>query len=127
METNNPDSGCYQLLIEFRKKRKIKIGALGEIMFPTGYYVYTGRAKKGLRKRVERHCRTHKKRHWHIDYLLEKSNIIKVFYYPGRLDECRIHKEGLDSMKDSQVVKYFGSSDCGCEGHLFRTERKPSL
>jgi len=126
LEANNSDTGCYQLLIEITQKSKIKIGAMGEILFPKGYYIYTGRGKRGLRSRVERHRRTNKKRRWHIDYLLEKSKIIEVFYYPGQLDECKIHRKSLDSIEDSQVVKNFGSSDCRCGGHLLRTERKPS-
>ncbi|MFQ3573788.1 MAG: DNA/RNA nuclease SfsA, partial [Thermodesulfovibrionales bacterium] len=63
------DRGCYLLLMYLEKTRPIKIGLKGEILFPSGFYVYVGSAKVGLQKRIARHRRRLKKLHWHIDYL----------------------------------------------------------
>jgi Uri superfamily endonuclease len=104
----------------------LTIGALGRMKFNKGYYLYTGRAKRGLRSRVGRHLRKKKKRRWHIDYFLTRGRIIKIFYYHGRLDECIINYEVLKRVK-GQVVKNFGSSDCRCRGHLIRIDEEPDL
>ena len=112
------DTGCYQLVIRIKKGSAIKIGALGRLHFARGLYIYTGRAARGLKKRVERHLRKRKRKHWHIDYLLKKGSIEKVFYYPGRLDECIINEEMLKKINGGSLVKGFGSSDCRCPGHL---------
>jgi hypothetical protein len=52
-----PDAGVYQLWIELRRPVKVCVGALGEIHFARGTYIYTGRASRGLRARVLRHTR----------------------------------------------------------------------
>jgi len=123
--TNNSDSGCYQLVIRLDRERRIKIGALGTIAFAPGYYVYTGRAKKNFEKRIQRHLRNEKKKHWHIDYLLEKSKIVDIFYFHGRLDECIINRTRLNGLKNYRIIAKFGSSDCRCPGHLVWTDERP--
>ena len=42
----NSNSGVYQLRISVGKTCSILIGKLGNFTFPTGKFVYTGRAKK---------------------------------------------------------------------------------
>ena len=91
-----------------------------------GFYIYTGRARKNLRKRVERHYSKNKKNHWHIDYLLEKASVNEVIYYLGRYDECVISGETRDRL-DGTAIKKFGSSDCGCSGHLIWVGEEPKL
>jgi len=95
------------------------------ISFKAGYYIYTGRAKKNLEKRVQRHLRGDKKKHWHIDYLLKKSNIVDIFYFYERLDECIINGECFNSLKNARIIRNFGSSDCRCPGHLIWTDERP--
>jgi len=124
--TANSDSGCYQLLIKLEHDRRIKIGALGLILFKAGYYIYTGRAKRGLESRVRRHLGKDKKKHWHIDFLLEKCEIVDIFYFRGRLDECIINSERLKSLKKYRIMRKFGSSDCNCPGHLIWTDERPA-
>ena len=36
----------YQLFINVTKEINLKVGKLGKFIFPVGYYVYTGSAKK---------------------------------------------------------------------------------
>ena len=62
--------GCYSLIIDLKRKKTIRVGKLGEAVFPAGAHVYTGSAMKGLRTRLKRHCAKIKKIHWHIDHLL---------------------------------------------------------
>jgi sugar fermentation stimulation protein A len=104
----------------------LRIGALGKINFKKGYYLYTGRAKQGLKSRVRRHLRRKKRKRWHIDYLLSRVRITKIFYYHGRLDECIINEEVQKKVK-GRAVKNFGSSDCRCGGHLIRVDEEPDL
>ena len=125
MKTAKSDSGCYQLLIKLEYDRRVKIGALGPVLFKAGYYIYTGRAKRGLESRVRRHLGETKKKHWHIDYLLEKCEIVDIFYYRGRLDECIINGERLKGLKKHRIIRKFGSSDCKCSGHLIWTDERP--
>lgn len=104
----------------------MSIGALGLIPFQPGYYIYTGRAKRNLRQRIERHLRKEKKIRWHIDYFLVKGRVEDVLIYSGRLDECRINREVYKIIDGAEPVKGFGSSDCRCRSHLIYTGCKPN-
>lgn len=111
-----PDSGSYQLVIKLADKRRIKVGRLGSFVFPAGYYVYTGSAKRGLEARIARHLRRDKKLRWHIDYLLQYATVVEVKRYPNG-GECELNKT-LRRLGGEVIVEGFGSSDCGCETHL---------
>jgi Uri superfamily endonuclease len=77
--------GCYSLIIDLKRKKTIRVGKLGEAVFPAGTYVYTGSAMKGLKTRLKRHCAKIKKIHWHIDHLLTlpDARIRKIILYPA--------------------------------------------
>jgi sugar fermentation stimulation protein A len=112
--------GIYALVISVNKAAVVNVGALGEMKFDEGAYVYVGSAQISMEKRIARHLRKTKRRFWHIDYLLaaEGVGVLRVFQKEGaRSEECktaeRLGKVGV-------VVKGFGSSDCNCEGHLFK-------
>lgn len=111
--------GTYVLVIKLNKKKKIKYSKLNEKTFKKGYYIYVGSAKGfpiSLYKRIKRHLSTDKKKHWHIDHLLDYGKIEKI-YYTNLFVEClvaqELHKNGLN------FVKGFGCTDCGCKSHLF--------
>jgi len=110
------NSGPYQLIIKLATKRRIKVGKLGSFIFPAGYYVYTGSAKKTLEARIGRHLSRVKKLRWHIDYLLQYATVVDVIRYPYGL-ECKLNKL-LSQQGGNVVVKRFGSSDCKCVTHL---------
>jgi endonuclease-3 len=121
--------GTYTLIIERQAGASITVGALGERMFPAGWYAYTGSALgSGGFARVERHRRTarseHDVRHWHIDYLLGESAtaLDRVVTSEGVDAECaiagRIEGEG---------VAGFGCSDCGCHSHLVHATSRAAL
>jgi len=106
------DSGAYQLVIRLRRTRKIRVGALGVFEFPAGAYVYTGRASRNLRSRLERHLRAEKALRWHIDYLLKWAKVQEVRIFSGRAaEECGINLETARSNGYAFLVPGFGSSD----------------
>jgi Uri superfamily endonuclease len=109
--------GSYALLIHLKEDKKIRIGSLGKIELPKGYYVYIGSAMNGIEGRVNRHLRNRKKVHWHIDYFLKKARISSAYYLESQKQtECNIANK---FSRNFEGVPKFGSSDCECEGHLF--------
>ena len=115
--------GCYSLVIDLRRGKKIRIGKLGEIEFQPGNYIYTGSAMAGLRARLLRHLSGKKKLRWHIDYFLNdaQARIKKVYLYPAAPgQECRQNQK-IGALPGAQFVRHkFGASDCraGCPSHL---------
>ena len=118
------DCGDYILILNLKKAKKIHIGRLGEKKFPKGYYCYVGSARKNLTKRIERHKRTRKNLHWHIDYLRNSTEFIAAL--PVRSSD-RLECEIADALSHIATlpVPGFGSSDCSCSSHLFRMEESP--
>ena len=121
-DTKSEDSGVYQITIQIKKKTSIKIGELGEFTFEPGTYIYTGRAKKGLQKRIQRHLRKEKRCFWHIDYLLQSNNaeITNIAITSDNYrTECAQNKDTQNH--NAQIpISGFGSSDCKnhCKAHL---------
>ena len=113
------NSGLYQLHISLSDMETIEVGRLGRFSFPKGKYIYTGSAKRGLNARIDRHKRSGKNLHWHIDYLLEamsaKITSVDIFEFQDG-SECALNQ----SVNGQHIVNGFGSSDCrnGCKSHL---------
>ncbi len=119
---NTSNSGVYQLRISVGKICSISIGKLGTFTFPAGQYVYTGRAKKNLAQRIDRHKKTDKKCFWHIDYLLTDENVQLediAIISENFSDECSENKKLLMG-NASIVAEGFGATDCksNCGSHL---------
>ena len=116
-ETTRRPKGSYVLLIRLPEDETITAGKLGPVRFSRGYYAYTGSALGGLQPRLDRHLRTGKKLHWHIDYLLEKARIEEIVTcHTSERMECataRLLGERFN------LISGFGSSDCRCKSHLF--------
>jgi Uri superfamily endonuclease len=132
--------GTYALLLKLDKQERITVGKLGTFDFPVGYYLYVGSAlgPGGLRARLARHRRggenssqsnsgqTGKKLHWHIDYLLQRAQLVEVWSVASeeRL-ECK-WGEVARGLSGAQVpVRGFGSSDCRCPAHLIYFSARP--
>ncbi len=110
-------SGSYVLLIELPEEQPITAGSLKTICFPGGYYAYVGSALGGFKSRLNRHLRSNKKPHWHIDYLLQKATIDDIVICETEdRTECTI-AQALGHQFDS--IPGFGCSDCKCHSHLF--------
>ncbi len=118
--------GVYQLLFFFPDKKRIQVGQKGSFIFPKGYYIYTGSAKKGLKGRVLRHFKKNKKKFWHIDYLLPYADIQDVIMH-AKKTECYWNNRLIDLEGSEVLVDGFGSSDCKCKTHLLYFKRKPEL
>ena len=115
-------SGTYQLLMEMSVDTGLRIGKLGLLQFPKGYYLYTGVHRTALVNRVMRHLSPSKKTHWHIDYLTTHpaALIHKIILYPDDFGECRINREFAQFSSAVFLHPDFGSSDCvnKCPAHL---------
>ncbi len=119
--------GIYQLFIYLPKSAWVSVGKKGRFRFPKGYYVYTGTARNGLEKRIERHLQKDKKHFWHIDYLLDFATVKKVFLFTNRrFDECGLNLKMLNRPGARIIMPKFGSSDCDCPAHLVFFEKTPA-
>ena len=115
--------GTYCLIIQLDSDSKIKIGKkLGQIQFQKGYYVYVGSALNSLESRLKRHLSDEKKMHWHIDYLLKKSQIVEIIYCESdKKIECDLSHYLAGKTSD---INGFGCSDCECDSHLYFFKNK---
>lgn len=118
------DRGSYLLILSLSRGRRIPIGRLGNLRFEEGFYLYVGSAMKALTKRINRHRRIRKKRHWHIDDLRAFAQFHSAWAVRSsdRL-ECEIARK-LEKIAD-WTVPGFGSSDCSCGSHLFGMRTNP--
>lgn len=117
--------GSYVLLIYVPAGKTISFGRNRSAHFRRGHYAYVGSAMKGLEARVNRHLRKEKKRHWHIDYLLDEAEITGVVLAESAVrTECTI-AQALQTQFES--VPGFGSSDCRCPSHLFFCANKRNM
>ena len=98
---------------------KLAVGRLGFFSFRRGLYVYVGSARRNLRARIDRHLRPEKTMRWHFDYLRPHLRIFEVATFPGDEGECRLFRRLMAEHGGVVPVRGFGSSDCGCEAHLF--------
>jgi len=127
--------GSYILTTELNKSSRIKIGKLGEVDFPKGYYCYVGSAlgrSVNLENRIGRHKRLNNEKtgklHWHIDYFLVNPSvrIVRVDKIKSeKRMECKISKMFEQLAEDS--VHGFGCSDCSCKSHFYYFENKNLL
>jgi sugar fermentation stimulation protein A len=119
------NGGNYLILLELPEGGTIEIGALGLLPFKAGWYVYAGSARKNLSQRVNRHLRHERKqKHWHMDYLTPwagKMKALPILSY--RNLECDLARD-LEKL-GGQGMAGFGSSDCGCNSHLFYFKDPP--
>lgn len=122
------DPGTYALILHCARPVALRVGALGRIHLPAGYYVYTGSAlgPGGLRARLGRHIAGPARLHWHVDYLRARSRCVEIWLAAGAERREHLWAAALAEVADGLVPK-FGASDCRCPSHLFRFERQPHL
>lgn len=124
--------GSYILVMKLKKNSKMRIGKLGVINFPKGYYCYVGSAlgnTVNIENRIKRHKRLDEEKSgklkWHIDYFLvnPNSSIIDIITIKNDKGiECKI-SERLDKVADKSIDG-FGCSDCDCKSHFHYFENK---
>ncbi|MDP7529373.1 MAG: GIY-YIG nuclease family protein [Candidatus Marinimicrobia bacterium] len=127
-KSNLTQPGTYLLILENRKKITLSVGALGEISFPKGYYIYVGSAfgPGGLRGRLRHHISPVKQPRWHVDYLRPQMTLSEIWYTNDIKKREHDWAKALSSMPGTSIPKRgFGSSDCRCETHLFHYNEMP--
>lgn len=121
------DPGSYALVFNNPQARRIRVGALGRVSFEPGFLVYVGSAfgPGGIRARVTRHARRHKKLHWHIDYLRRCLVLEEVWLTtaPERREHAWADRLGA---RFDVAYPRFGASDCRCASHLFFSTTRPA-
>lgn len=116
--------GVYHLIIRLERRTVIRVGRLGRVEFPEGWYVYTGSARGGMEARVARHRRRRKPLRWHIDYLLRRARVVEVVAIPTQERiECARNQAVLALPGARVAAPRFGSSDCRCAAHLVYFDR----
>jgi sugar fermentation stimulation protein A len=100
----------------------LRIGRTGYRIFEKGIYFYVGSGGPSPLKRIARHIRKVKRKHWHIDYLTVKSRVIGAFVLESNVSlECTVARAlGMAFTP----VPGFGASDCRCGSHLFFAGRQ---
>jgi len=117
--------GLYCLCLRVRRRIVVEVGALGDIAFEPGLYIYVGSARGGIEQRVRRHLRVSRGEgphlHWHIDYLMreEAVEVEAVYAREGEGSECLVASALAEF---GAPVEGFGSSDCRCRSHLVKVE-----
>ncbi len=111
--------GSYVLVLHLSQDRRLEVGKLGRLQFPSGYYLYFGSALNGLAGRIRRHLRREKKLHWHIDFLTYVAPVVQVWWVAGEERcECVWARAALSHPGATAPARGFGSSDCRCPTHL---------
>ncbi len=116
-------NGIYVCIFKIEACR-LKVGALGEIAFKSGLYLYVGSAQRSLKKRIERHKNQDKKAlHWHIDYVSS--------FFPARecyalLNADKSFESQLASMLGMlyPCIEGFGAGDSKERSHFFRVDNE---
>lgn len=124
------EQGIYALILHCAQGEAIFIGALRDVYFSPGFYVYVGSAHGpgGVFARVRRHLASDKRMHWHIDYLTASLQIVEVWYSHA---EKYCEHEWVEAVQEipgvRPAVRGFGSSDCSCITHLFHLGCEPDV
>lgn len=125
--TFSSDPGTYVLVVRLAAPVTLAVGRLGALSLDAGPYLYVGSALGGLRARLERHLRTEKRLHWHIDYLLRCARVEAIWYRQGsERRECAWAEALAHSPGVVAVAPGFGASDCHCATHLFYCSAAPA-
>lgn len=125
-----PDPGTYVLVLRAPPAGRVRVGELGVMTLSGGWLAYVGSAlgSGGLRARVGRHVSGRGTLHWHIDYLVRAVEVAEIWYSAG---ERRREEEWATALRSAPgavlPLRGFGSSDCGCPGHLSRFLQRPRL
>jgi Uri superfamily endonuclease len=121
-QTPKPLAGTYILVCQARQAGFVVAGGLGRLSVPEGYFIYVGSAlgPGGLRARLAHHIRPALKPHWHIDYLRTVATLRQIWFCYGQERLEHDWAGVLHKLRGASIpFPGFGSSDCGCESHLF--------
>ncbi len=123
------NSGIYLLEFYFEKEIVLDLKISSNCKILPGYYFYVGSAQTNLKSRLNRHLRTNKKKHWHIDYLTTHQKIVWKNIYilnnKRKEMECKLVSEISKNLNLELPIKGFGNSDCNkCTSHLLYSNKR---
>ena len=106
----------------------IRIGALGQVAFRSGWHIYVGSALgSGGLARLDRHIALFrakdKQPKWHIDHLSTSSRFMLRYTVHAETRE-RLECCIAETLGDPSIPS-FGCSDCRCTSHLYYRKRDP--
>lgn len=119
----------YQIGLSLNEPTVLLIGRKRFIL-DSGFYVYTGRSKIHIEKRIQRHLNRGKiVKRWHVDYLTTHFAVGSIHSrrFPLSADqECILNQTMRQSAGFVEYIEQFGSSDCknGCIGHLAKLKNE---
>jgi len=114
--------GTYCLILRLKKTARIRIGAMGHMAFPQGWYAYMGSAfgPGGLRARLRRHFHPSHRFHWHIDYFRQSAEAEGAFFTEAPISYEHVWAASVEAIPGASIpARGFGASDCRCPAHLF--------
>lgn len=120
--------GVYALVLALHEGATLPVGRGRCEVFAPGYYVYVGSAMGGLAGRLRRHLAGPRRKHWHIDALLDVAPVVEVWFLCSaeRL-ECAWARRLGEAQGLAPTPFAFGASDCPCRTHLFYGQERPTL
>lgn len=111
--------GAYLLVL--RLQSPLSIQRPGAATLAAGWHVYVGSARGpgGVRARLRRHFRPHKRLHWHVDQLTTSAATEMFALAIPDGEECAIVRTLTGTEGFAHTVEGFGASDCrDCRSHL---------
>jgi sugar fermentation stimulation protein A len=125
IEREAQDRGSCIVVLQLARARRIRIGDLGLISFPKGFYCYVGSAQDtSLSRRVAYHQRKRTRLVQHIDHLQEQAKVTAVLPVRASTDLACSIAGALREIAGWSIPE-FGSADCSCDGHLFGMAEDP--
>jgi Uri superfamily endonuclease len=121
-----PVNHLYIVATWVPRRSQLPIASLGAIVFERGWYAYVGSARRGRHARVARHFRREKPLRWHADHLFSAFPPRLAWLVDGAIGECELADSLAGLPGASRRPARFGSSDCGCDGHLVHSMRAPT-
>ncbi|PIJ61940.1 endonuclease [Mesotoga sp. H07.pep.5.3] len=111
------NKGDYIVLLFLREAAEVS-SSKKKWHLESGYYLYVGSAMNSLTERVKRHLLEEKKKHWHIDFLREKAEVLAVLLLPTKTSK----EEELSNLISNYCIAVpgFGASDCKTDSNLYR-------
>ena len=122
--------GSYVLILQSRRRRRVQIGRLGDLVQQPGFYLYIGSAlgPGGVAARVAHHQRCSTKPRWHLDYLRPGVEPIEVWYCCDSHSRETPWTRAIYTLSGATLpLAGFGASDTPDISHLFYFASQPSV
>jgi len=122
--------GTYCLILKLEEATRIRIGGMGRIAFPRGWYAYVGSAfgPGGLKARLGQHSRPASRLHWHIDYFRYLAELEGAFFTLSQTPCEHLWATSAMAVSGATIpAKEFGASDCRCRAHLIHFKYRSSI